>query len=325
VLRTPLCDLLGIEVPVLCAPFGPFDQVELAVAVCEAGGFGALGTSARSLADNEAQWHALRERTDRPFAINHTIRPFDEEAFDATLRFAPHAISFHVGVFPELIARAHDLGIQWIQQVIDRAGAETALAAGADVIVAQGGEAGGHGGWVSTMVIVPEVVDVAGDTPVVAAGGIADGRGLAAALALGAQGVLVGTRLVASEEMGVDTAWKQRIVEAEALDAVKIPHSDRVLPPYNRPGGPADPRALRTPLIDRLGEDPESVDPAAVGPELMAALRENRAHEYVPFAGQSAALVHDVRPAGEIVRELVTGAEAALERALRSRAASSGS
>jgi len=317
VLRTPLCDLLGIEVPVLCAPFGPWDQIELAVAVCEAGGLGALGTAVRSVPELEAQWRQLRERTAKPFAINHTIRPFDEEAFEATLRFAPAAISFHVGVLPELIDRAHAAGCLWIQQVIDRDQAERALAAGADVIVAQGGEAGGHGGWVSTLVLVPDVVDVAGDTPVVAAGGIADGRGLAAALALGAQGVLVGTRLLASEEMAVAAEWKQRVVEAGALDAVKVPHSERVLPPYNRPGGPADPRALRTPLIDRLGEDPESVDPATMGPELLAALREDRMHEYIPFAGQSAALVHDVRPAGEIVRELVAGAEAALARAAR--------
>jgi nitronate monooxygenase/enoyl-[acyl-carrier protein] reductase II len=321
VLRTPLCDLLGIDVPVLCAPFGPWDEVELAAAVCEAGGLGALGTSARPVLELEQQWQRLRTLTDRPFAINHQIRPFNEEAFEATLRFAPPAISFHMAVFPELIAQAQDAGCLWIQQVINRAQAEEALAAGADVIVAQGGEAGGHGGWVGTLVIVPEVVDVAGDTPVVAAGGIADGRGLAAALALGAQGVLVGTRFLASEEMSVNAAWKQLVVEADALDAVKVPHSERVLPPYNRPGGPADPRALRTPLIDRLGEDPESVDPATVGPELMAALREDRAHEYIPFAGQSAALVHDVKPAAEIVRELMAGAEAALERALSARPA----
>ena len=316
-LRTQLCERLGIEVPVLCAPFGPWDEVDLAVAVCEAGGLGALGTSALGPPELEAQWRRLRERTDRPFAINHTIRPFDAEAFDATIRFGPAAISFHIGVFPELVEHAHDAGILWIQQVISRAQAEQALAAGADVIVAQGGEAGGHGGWVGTMVLVPEVVDIAGDTPVVAAGGIADGRGLAAALALGAQGVLVGTRLLASEEMSVAPAWKQRIVEAGALDAVKVPHSDRVLPPYNRPGGPADPRALRTPLIDRLGEAPESVDPATAGPELLAALREGRAHEYLPFAGQSAALIHDVLPAAQIVRELVEGAEAALASAAR--------
>ena len=316
-LRTPLCDLLGIEVPVLCAPFGPFDEVELAAAVCEAGGLGALGTAATGVPELEAQWHALRERTDRPFAINHTIRPFDEDAFEATLRFRPAVISFHVGVFGELIDRAHEAGSLWIQQVIDREQAERALAAGADVIVAQGGEAGGHGGWVGTMVLVPEVVDVAGATPVVAAGGIADGRGLAAALALGAQGALVGTRFLASEEMGIAAEWKQRVVEGHALEAVKVPHSDRVLPPYNRPGGPADPRALRTPLIDLLGEDPASVDPATAGPELLAALREVRFHEFLPFAGQSVALVHDVLPAAQIVRELVEGAEAALASAAR--------
>ncbi len=316
-LRTPLCDLLGIEVPILCAPFGPWDEVELAAAVCGAGGLGALGTSARAVPELEQQWRRLRELTDRPFAINHTIRPFDEDAFAATRRFAPPAISFHIGVIPELVDRAHTAGCLWIQQVIDREQAERALAAGADVIVAQGGEAGGHGGWVGTMVLVPELVDLAGDVPVVAAGGIADGRGVAAALVLGAQGALVGTRFLASEEMSVNDAWKQRVVEAGALDAVKVPHSERVLPPYNRPGGPADPRALRTPLIDRLGEDPESVDPATVGPELLAALREDRAHEYLPFAGQSAALVHDVRPAAEIMRTLVEGAEAALASASR--------
>jgi nitronate monooxygenase/enoyl-[acyl-carrier protein] reductase II len=318
-LRTPLCDVLGIDVPVLCAPFGPFEEVELAAAVCEAGGLGSLGTAAAQVGDLEAQWRRLRELTDRPFAVNHTIRPFDPDAFEATLRFAPAAISFHVGVFPDLIERAHDAGCLWIQQVIDRAGAERAVAGGADVIVAQGGEAGGHGGWVSTMVMVPEVVDVAGDTPVVAAGGIADGRGVAAALALGAQGVLVGTRFLASEEMGIAEGWKRRIVEAEALDAVKVPHSERVLSPYNRPGGPADPRALRTPLIDRLGEAPDSVDPE----EIRAAMQENRLHEYLPFAGQSAALVHDVKPAAEIVRELVEGAEAALASAARAVASAS--
>jgi enoyl-[acyl-carrier protein] reductase II len=240
----------------------------------------------------------------------------------ATLRFAPPAVSFHIGVIPELVERAHAAGCVWIQQVIDREQAERALEAGADVLVAQGGEAGGHGGWVGTMVLVPEVVDLAGAVPVVAAGGIADGRGVAAALALGAQGALVGTRLLASEEMAVSPEWKRRVVEASALDAVKVPHSERVLPPYNRPGSPADPRALRTPLIERLGEAPESVDPTTAGPELLAALREDRPHEYLPFAGQSAALVHDVRPAAEIVRELVEGVSARCCERLSSRAAS---
>jgi enoyl-[acyl-carrier protein] reductase II len=317
-LHTPLCDLLGIQVPIICAPFGPWAQVELAAAVSQAGGLGSLGTAVRPLADLQAQWARMRELSDRPFAINHTTRPFDEDAFQATIGFRPAAISFHLGVPTDLIARAHDAGILWLQQVIDRSQAEEALAAGADVIIAQGGEAGGNGGWVSTMVLVPQVVDLAGATPVVAAGGIADGRGIAAALALGAQGVSMGTRFVASTELRVAEEWKQRLVAADALDAVKMINSERVLPPFNRPGGPAEPRALRTPLIDQLREDPDSINTAAVTQQLVEALLAGRGHEYVPFAGQSVGLIHDILPAAEILRRVVTETEAALSTASRS-------
>src|SRR3954454_14868856 len=104
---------------------------------------------------------------------------------------------------------------------MSRGQAEEAVRAGADAIIAQGGEAGGNGGWVATMVLVPQVVDVAGDRPVLAAGGIADGRGLAAALALGDQGVSMGTRFLASTELRVASAWKERIVAADALAAAR--------------------------------------------------------------------------------------------------------
>jgi enoyl-[acyl-carrier protein] reductase II len=315
VLRTPLCGLLGIEAPVIGAPFGPWEQVELAAAICEAGALGSLGTTLRGVDELRAQWERLRKLTDRPFAVNHTVRPFDEGTFAATLAFRPPAISFHLGVAPDLIDRAHEAGIPWIQQVMNRRQAEEALAAGADVIVAQGGEAGGNGGWVSTMVLVPQVVDAAGDVPVVAAGGIADGRGLAAALALGAQGVSMGTRFLASTEMGIADEWKRRIVEADALDAVKVSNSDRVMPPFNRPGGPAEPRVLHTPLVDQLREHPEWIAPAALGARLREALLAGRGHEYLPFTGQSAGLIDDVLPAAEIVRRVVAEAEEALAAA----------
>jgi nitronate monooxygenase/enoyl-[acyl-carrier protein] reductase II len=183
------------------------------------------------------------------------------------------------------------------------------------VIVAQGGEAGGNSGWVSTMVLVPQVVDLAGEVPVVAAGGIADGRGMAAALALGAQGVSMGTRFLAATEMPVADAWKQRIVAADAVDAVKVANSERVMPPFNRPGGPAEPRALTTPLIAQLGAHPEWIDPAVMGARLRASLLAGGGHEYLPFTGQSAGLIHDVLPAAEIVERTVAEAEAVLNRA----------
>ncbi|MEU9977794.1 nitronate monooxygenase [Streptomyces sp. NPDC051014] len=313
-LRTPVCELLGISVPVVCAPFGPWDQVRLAAEVCEAGGLGSLGTAVRSLPQLREQWNSLRELTQRPFAVNHTMRPFDEEAFAATLEERPAAISFHLAVPADLIARAHDAGILWIQQVSDVRQALSALEAGADVLVAQGGEAGGHSGEVATMVLVPQVVDLAGRTPVLAAGGIADGRGLAAALALGAQGVVMGTRFLASDEMNVSPSWKRRIVESDGTDAVKVVNSDKVMPPFSRPDGFGVPRALRTPLVDMLRDAPERVDSAEASSRLLSAVAEGRGDEEMPFTGQSAGLVHDILPAREIVTRMLREAEEALRR-----------
>jgi nitronate monooxygenase/enoyl-[acyl-carrier protein] reductase II len=310
-----LCELLGISVPIVLAPFGPWEEVELAAAVCESGALGSLGTAIRSPGELREQWARLRSLTDRPFAVNHTGRPFNEEAFDTTLGAQPAAISFHMGVPADLIARAHDRGILWIQTVGDRRAAELALEAGSDVLVAQGTEAGGHAGWISTMVLVPAVVDVAGEVPVVAAGGIADGRGIAAALVLGAQGASLGTRFLATTEMGIAEAWKRRIVEADAIDAVKVPHSERVLPPFTIPQvePPFAPRALRTPLIEQLESEPEAVDPSVAGPAAVAAIRAGGGEELLPFAGQSAELIHEVLPAQELIRRLLAQAQAALE------------
>ena len=148
---------------------------------------------------------------------------------------------------------------------------------------------------------------MAGATPVLAAGGIADGRGLAAVLAMGAQGAVMGTRFLASEEMGVAPEWKAAIVAAQARDAVKVAGHERVLPPFNRPHAPTTPRALRTPLVDALREAPETVDPQEVGPVIVASVRAGGGHEHLPFAGQSCGLVHDVLPAAEIVRRTLAG------------------
>jgi nitronate monooxygenase/enoyl-[acyl-carrier protein] reductase II len=315
-IRTPLCDLLGIDVPVICAPFGPWDEVDLAAAVCGAGALGSLGTAARALPDLRAQWDRLRARTDGPFAINHTPRPFDADAFEATIAARPRVISYHMGDPGDLVARAHAAGILWMQQVGDVAQARTALERGVDVLVAQGGEAGGHSGSVAAMVLVPQVVDIAGDVPVVAAGGIADGRGLAAALALGAQGVAMGTRFLASEEMAVDAEWKRMIVDADALDAIQSPVVDMLLPPFNRPHSDVLPRVLRTPVIEDWIADPDALAARLheIGPRLLAAVAAGQGHQYAPFAGQSSGLIGEVLPAATIVRRTVEQAESILAR-----------
>ena len=188
-LRTPLCDLLGIDVPIIGAPFGPWHQVELAAAVCAAGGLGSVGSVPRPAEELREEWEMLRRLTDRPFAINYTGRSCDPEVFDAVLDFRPAVVTCHLADPAALIERAHAVGALWMQQVMSIEQARRAVDLGADVIIAQGAEAGGHGGGVPTTLLVPQVVDAAGVVPVVAAGGIADGRGLVAALAMGAQGV----------------------------------------------------------------------------------------------------------------------------------------
>jgi enoyl-[acyl-carrier protein] reductase II len=309
-LRTPLCDLLGLDVPVIAAPFGPWDSVALATAVCRAGGLGSLGTAVRTLPELRAQWDAVRAATDRPFAINHQTRPFDPEVFRASLDARPAAVSFHMGDPCELVERAHAAGVLWIQQVTTAEQAEVALERGADVLVAQGGEAGGHSGEIGTLVLVPQVADRAGDTPVVAAGGIADGRGLAAALALGAQGVVMGTRLLASAEMAISPEWKRMIVAADATQAIKAETVDALLPPYNRPAWPCRPRVLRTAFHDEWAGREEELRQRApqLGAKLVADVLQGGGHEIAPFAGQTVGLIADIRPAAEIIGAAVAQA-----------------
>jgi nitronate monooxygenase/enoyl-[acyl-carrier protein] reductase II len=166
------------------------------------------------------------------------------------------------------------------------------------------------------MTLVPQVVDVVGDIPVIAAGGIADGRGLAAALSLGAQGVVMGTRFLASTEMAVSARWKQMIVDANSSDSVHNELMDALLPPYTGNHYPATGRMLRTRFAEQwAGREQELASHAPqVGSEIVAAVLDGGGEDYLPFAGQSAGLVHDVRPAAQILRQTVRDAEVILAR-----------
>jgi len=313
-LSTPLCDLLGIEHPVIQAPIGPWSSAELVAAVCEAGGLGSVGTSLQSPEDVRTQVARVRELTDRPFAVNFTMRPFNEEAFTLTLEARP-VVSFALGDPGDLVEQAHDAGILFIQQVHSVQQADQAAGRGVDVIIAQGSEAGGFGDTVQTMALVPQVVDKVRKLPVVAAGGIADGRGLAAALLLGAQGVNVGTTFLASEEAGISDDWKRRILAAESADAVKVEFANEVFPPAGLGGYETLPRVLRTPFVDEWNRRQDEVRGEAaeqLSGELMTAVWQGRAHELVPFTGQTAGMIREVLPVGEIVRRMVTEAEEAL-------------
>jgi enoyl-[acyl-carrier protein] reductase II len=187
---------------------------------------------------------------------------------------------------------------------------------GVDAIIAQGGEAGGASGAVGAMALVPQVVDAVRPIPVIAAGGIAEGRGLAAALALGAQAINIGTRFLASREAPIDATWKQLIVKAASDEVIKFDAWNTINPPRIRGYGTGILRVIRTPFVDRWqGRNQEVAQELdGIRSEVAAAAKQGVLHDLIPIAGQSAGLVHEILPAAEIVRRIVGVAQATLRR-----------
>jgi enoyl-[acyl-carrier protein] reductase II len=315
--RTVVCDLLGIEHPIMQGSLGPWTTAELPAAVSSAGGLGSVGTALLDRDRVSALIRRVRELTDRPFAVNFTARPFVEDVFAAALDESPAVVSYALGDPQGLVDRAHDAGALFVQQVHTVDQAHAAADRGADVIIAQGSEAGGFGGTVGALALLPQVADAVAPVPVLAAGGIADGRGLAAALVLGAQGVNIGTRFLASAEADVPESWKRRIAEARSDDAVKVEFADLVFPPTPAGGYSVTPRVLRTPFVDEWNAKPEQAAASAerLREELGTAIAERRPHELIPFSGQTVGLIDEVLPAGEIVRRIVAEAEEVLRSA----------
>lgn len=315
-LETPLCSLLGITAPIIQGALGgPWPpSVRLAAAVSEAGALGSLPTALRSADQVREDIAGLRGLTDRPFAVNHTMKPFIEEVFAEIVRAAPPVVSFALGFSPELVKRVHDAGSLFVQQVHSASQAAEAVQGGADAIIAQGGEAGGFGGAPSTMVLVPQVVDAVTPRPVVAAGGIADGRGLAAALALGAQGVNVGTRFIASDEAELSEGYKASVLAARSDDTVRAPFMNDLVPPSSEGAYPSAPRVVRNAFVSEwLGREAEF---EKMRPELAermrAAMSDGTIHELLVITGEVAGAIDEVLPAGEIVRTMVSDAEEVL-------------
>ncbi len=314
VLGERLCSRLGIEHPVIQGPLGgPFEiGPELVAAVSEAGGLGSVATTLRTPEQVRADIAAVRSLAGtRPFAVNLTRRPFDERVCAAVLEDPPAVVSLALGDPGDLVERVHAAGAVFMEQVTTVRQAVEAAEAGADVIIAQGAEAGGFSGAVGAMALVPQVADAVAPIPVVAAGGITDGRGLAAAVMLGAEGVNVGTRFLASQEARVPASWKQAILAAAADDTVKVDFAAHVMPSPTAGGWLTVPRAIRTPFIDAWLGRPEAVAAQAdeLRDEIMSAMARGDAHDYFPLAGQSVGAIDEVLPVAEIVRELVAEAE----------------
>ena len=284
-LRTPVCDLLDTEVPIVQAAIWPATSPELVAAVCEAGALGSIGAVFESA---ESVWRRIarvRELTSRPFAVNHVVPLLDEAAFRATLEAKPTVVSFALGYPSDLVERAHDAGAKVIHQIHTVGQAREAAEQSVDVIIAQGSEAGGQGMalGVGAMALLPQVVDAVDPVPVLAAGGIADGRGLAAALVLGAQGANVGTRFLASEEASADEGWKRTILESE--DVVRFEAWEEIFPPAGGGAYATVPRVLRTPFVEEWSGRTEEArrEAGRLRNEIRSAIQGHATHELLPL------------------------------------------
>jgi len=317
-IRTSLRELFGIEHPIIQAGMGPFGSgAELAAAVSNAGALGTIGAAARSAEDLKGQLARVKHLTDRPYIVNLVFTAVNDWNIPMILESAPPIISFALGDPKDLVKRAHEAGIKFIQQVHTVKQADLVAERGVDVIIAQGTEAGGFTGLLSTMALVPQVVDAVSPIPVLAAGGIADGRGIAAAVMLGAQGVNMGTRFLASAEANISDDWKQAILAAQSEEAVKAEIWKDIFPPAREGAFDVVPRALRTPFINEWQERREEAHQVAerlIG-EVGAAMQQGRMFDKVPFTGQSAGMIQEILPAAEIVGRLIAEAERALKRA----------
>jgi enoyl-[acyl-carrier protein] reductase II len=314
-LKTPLCDLFGIEVPIILAPMGTCTSAELAAAVSNAGGLGGIGSLFRTNAAIKRDIDVVKKLTNRHFAINHIPQTLDADAFRATLEARPAVISFALGDPGDLVRQAHDVGSLVMLQVTTVAQAIQAAERGVDVIIAQGSEAGGYCGEVSTMALVPQVVDAVSPIPVVAAGGIFDGRGIAAALMLGASGVNLGTRFIATKEAPAPDTWKQAIVGAKSEDAIKADVLNDISPIPGTVGFGTVLRSLHTNFLDEwtAKRDEARRDRDRLRSEIVSTTQAGRPDATLLTAGQTAGGIKDIPQVAEIMRRLVAETEAALK------------
>jgi len=366
VLRTKLCEMLGIEYPVILAGMGGVARAELVAAVSNAGGLGVIGAAVMPPDELRREIRKVRDLTDKPFGVDlllptmgqlpdvpqgviqgrdiRQLFPKEQREFveklkrqwelpeveerEPPVRFGPDFIRRQMEVVLEegvpvfasglgnpapFVPELHRNGAKVIALVGNVKNALRVREGGADIIVAQGHEAGGHTGRIGTMALVPQVVDAVAPTPVVAAGGIGDGRGLAAALCLGAVGVWVGTAFLVSEEAHLDPDLKRRILEASEEDT-------RVTRIYS--GKPM--RNIVNPLIEeweRAGVPtlPFPFQGALIREITLPAEKAGRKELLMNPAGQISGMLRRIRPAREILEEMVAQAAEIIQRTLPSQ------
>lgn len=308
-IRTPLCDLLGIQYPVFQGGMAWIADGKLAAAVSEGGGLGIIAAGNAPADYVREQIQAAKALTSRPFGVNIMLMsPFVDEVAQVVAEEKVAVVTTGAGNPTKYMALWKEAGVKVIPVVASVAMAKLMTRLGASALIAEGGESGGHVGELTTMVLVPQVCD-ATTLPVIAAGGIADGRGVAAAFLLGACGVQMGTRFLSAQECSIHPAYKERILKANDLCTMVT---------GKRLGHPV--RSLRTNFARNYakaeygGMPDEELEALATG-ALRKAVEEGDLEKGCFLSGQIAAMVKEIQPAADIVRDVIEGAEPILKGA----------
>lgn len=320
-LHTPLCDLLGVKRPIMLAGMGGVSYAELAAAVTNAGGYGVLGMAGRGPDFIREQMRLVRKLTDGPFGVDLLAASPESLTASVDVIIEEGASSFvaGLGVPMPIMEKLKKAGLKVMVVCGAVKHAVKAEQAGCDAVICQGGEGGGHTGLVGTMPLVAQAVEAV-KVPVVAAGGIYDGRGLAAALALGATGVWMGTRFIASAEAHAGELYRQTIVESSDEDTVRTRcYSGKPM------------RVRKNPYVDDWESRPADIQPfpmqaihstnAGVMGGIGGQIEGLDADSSCFAMGQSAGGVHDVLPAAEIVARIMSEAETSIDRVAKLRGA----
>ncbi len=307
-LRTPICDFFGIEYPIFLAGMGGVSTAPLVAAVSNAGGLGVMGAATMSPEELREQIEQTRSLTDKPFAVDllapdpERIRPQMNVIFDLDVRVFVAGLAVPAAFIDEM----HKRGMKVVVMCGKVRHAQKSEQAGADVVVAQGTEAGGHTGEIGGMALIPQTVDAV-KIPVLAAGGIVDGRGVVASLALGAQGAVIGTRFIASQESQAAQGYREAIVDA---------HDDDTMRTRAYTGKPA--RTIKTDYAQEWESRTDEIQPFPMQAGISI---QNNVMDYMgrtPLfdakrtflpAGQGSGGIHAIKPAAEIFREIVHEAE----------------
>ncbi|EEA85203.1 putative enoyl-[acyl-carrier-protein] reductase II [Peptacetobacter hiranonis DSM 13275] len=293
-----ICEILNIKYPIIQGGMAWVADSNLAAAVSNAGGFGIIGTGSATADIVKKEIDNCRRLTDRPFGVNVMLMsPNADEVIDLIIEEKPAGITTGAGNPAKYMDRLKEAGIKVIPVVPTVALAQRMEKLGADAVIAEGTEAGGHIGELTTMVLVPQVAEAL-NIPVIAAGGVADGRGIAASFALGAEGVQIGTRFICSEECNIHQNYKDAVLKAKDRDAVVT----------GRPTGHPV-RTLKNKLakkflkMEKEGASPEELEKLGAG-ALRLAVVEGDKDGGSFMAGQSAAMVREIKPCKEIVEEI---------------------